>query len=146
MFTANYGILTSFKMNPRQYPKSIVWVPATNSINNLLLTHAEFVGFFGHLNNLPHAFLRRESERICPHVPALRHLKEPSTPRELRRASKITCIFLSFASRSLSCLCGAWRLWRWMKGTYWGKGTIGLQSAVPKKPHTRPLFLLSGCV
>ena len=27
---------------------------------------AEVVGFFGHLKNHPHAFLRRGSERICP--------------------------------------------------------------------------------
>jgi len=26
-----------------------------------------------------------------------------------------------------------------MRGTHWGKGTIGLQAAVPKRPHTRPL-------
>jgi len=26
---------------------------------------AEVVGFFGHLKNPPHAFLRRGSERIC---------------------------------------------------------------------------------
>ena len=29
-----------------------------------------------------------------------------------------------------------------MRGTHWGgKGTIGLQAAVPKWPHTRPLTL-----
>ena len=27
---------------------------------------AEVVGFFRHLKNPPHAFLRRGSERICP--------------------------------------------------------------------------------
>ena len=26
-----------------------------------------------------------------------------------------------------------------MRGTHWGKGTIGVQAAVPKRPHTRPL-------
>ena len=26
-----------------------------------------------------------------------------------------------------------------MTGTYWGKGTIGLQAAEPKRSHTRPL-------
>jgi len=26
-----------------------------------------------------------------------------------------------------------------MRVTHWGKGTIGLQAAVPKRPHTRPL-------
>ena len=57
--------------------------------------------------------------------------------RELRCARKIPCIVPSFASRGLSCLCGAWRLWRWMRGTHWGKGTIGLQAAVPKRSHTR---------
>jgi hypothetical protein len=42
--------------------------------------------------------------------------------RELRCASKIPCIVPSFASRGLSCLCGAWRHWRWMRGTHWGQG------------------------
>ena len=28
-----------------------------------------------------------------------------------------------------------------MRGTHWGKGTIGLQTAVQKRPHTRPLTL-----
>ena len=37
-------------------------------------------------------------------------------------ASKIPCIVPSFASRGPSWLCGAWRLWRWMKGTQWGQG------------------------
>jgi len=27
-----------------------------------------------------------------------------------------------------------------MRGTHWGKGTIGLQAAVPKRPHTRPFL------
>jgi len=33
MFTAKYGILTSFKINPRQYPKPIVWAPGPNCNN-----------------------------------------------------------------------------------------------------------------
>ena len=34
-----------------------------------------------------------------------------------------------------------------MRGTHWGKGTIGLQAAVPKRPHTRPLtFFLSASI
>ena len=77
------------------------------------------------------------------HVPALRHVKEPSTSVNYECVSKIPCIIPSFASRGLSCLCGAWRLWRWMWGTHWGKGTIGLQTAVPKKPHKRPLTFLT---
>ena len=28
-----------------------------------------------------------------------------------------------------------------MRGNQWYKGTIGLQAAVPKNPHTRPLIL-----
>ena len=72
------------------------------------------------------------------HVPALRHVKEPSTSVNYECASKIPSIVPSFASRGLSYLCGAWRLWRWMKGTHRGKGTIGLQAEVPKRPHTRP--------
>jgi len=39
---------------------------------------AEVVGFFGHLKNPPHAFLRRGSERILL-LHALRHVKEPSS-------------------------------------------------------------------
>jgi hypothetical protein len=65
--------------------------------------------------------------------------------RELRCASKIPCLVPSFASRGLSYLCGAWRLWRWMRGTHWGKGTIGLQSAVPERPHMRPLTFFLIC-
>jgi len=72
------------------------------------------------------------------HVPALRHVKEPSTSVNYQCASKIPRIVPSFAIRGLSCLCGAWRLWRWMRGTHWGKGTIGIQAAVPKGP-TRDL-------
>ena len=56
------------------------------------------------------------------HVPALRHVKEPSTSVNYECASEIHCIVPSFASRGLLCLCGAWRLWRWMRGTHWGQG------------------------
>ena len=56
------------------------------------------------------------------HVPALWHVKEPSTSLNYECASKIPCIVPSFASRRLSCLCGAWRLWRWMRGKHWGQG------------------------
>jgi len=56
------------------------------------------------------------------HVPALWHVKEPSTSLNYECASKIPCIVPSFASRRLSCLCGAWRLWRWMRRTHWGQG------------------------
>ena len=68
------------------------------------------------------------------HVPAFRHIKEPSTYVNYECANEIPCIVPSFASRGLSCLCGTWHLWRWMRGTHWGKGTIGLQAAVPKGP------------
>ena len=54
------------------------------------------------------------SKRKCknlPHVPALRHVKEPSTSVNYECASKIACIVRSFSSRGLSCLCGAWHLW-----------------------------------
>ena len=77
------------------------------------------------------------------HVPALRgHRKWDIVIhlRELRCASKIPCIVPSYASRGLSCLRGVWRLWRWMRGTHWGKGTISLQAAVPKRPHMWPLI------
>ena len=76
------------------------------------------------------------------HVPALRHVKEPSTSLNYERSSKIPCIVPSFASRGLSCLCGAWRLSRWMRGTHWGaRVQSAYKTAVPKKPHTRPLTL-----
>ena len=39
---------------------------------------AEAVEFFGRPENPQYAFLRRGSKIICPHVPALRHVKEPS--------------------------------------------------------------------
>jgi hypothetical protein len=42
--------------------------------------------------------------------------------RELRCASKIPCMVPSSAGRGLSCLCGLWRLWWWMRGTHWGQG------------------------
>jgi len=69
------------------------------------------------------ASLPSEGERKnLPHVPALRHAKEPSTSVNYGCASKIPCIVPSFASRGLSCLCGAWRLWRWVRGNHWGQG------------------------
>ena len=55
-------------------------------------------------------------------VPALQHVQEPSNSVNYECASKIPCIIPSFASRGLSCLRGAWRLWRWMRGTHWGQG------------------------
>ena len=47
---------------------------------------AEAVGFFGR-KNPQHAFLRMGSKKNLSHVPALRHVKEPSNLRELRIAS-----------------------------------------------------------
>ena len=65
-----------------------------------------------------------------------RHVKEPSTSVNYECASKIRCIVPSFANRGLSCLCGAWRLWRWMRELIGGKGTIGLQGcSAEKAPH-----------
>jgi len=52
----------------------------------------------------------------------LRHVKEPSTSVNYECDSKIPCIVPSFASRGLLCLCDAWRLWWWMRGTHWGQG------------------------
>jgi len=40
---------------------------------------AKVDGFFRHLKNPPHAFLQRGSEKESVHVPALWHVKEPST-------------------------------------------------------------------
>ena len=69
------------------------------------------------------AFLPSEGKwKNLSHVPALRHVKEPSTSVNYECASKIPCIVPSFTSRGLSCLCGAWRLWWWMRGTHWGQG------------------------
>jgi hypothetical protein len=53
-----------------------------------------------------------EKWKNLSHVPALRHVKEPSTSVNYECASKIPCIVLFFANRGVSCLCGAWRLWR----------------------------------
>jgi len=75
------------------------------------------------------------------HIPALRHVKEPSTSVNYKSASKIPCIVPSFASRDLSCLCGAWRLWRWMRGTHWGQGYNRPIGCSAEKPHARPLVL-----
>jgi len=77
------------------------------------------------------------SEGNLSHVPDLLHVKEPSTSVNYECGSKIPCIVPSFASRGLACLCGVWRLWRWMRAR--GKGAIGLQAAVPKGP-TRDFF------
>ena len=78
--------------------------------------------FSGHLKNPPHSFLWRGSERICPMSQLCAHVKEPSASVNYECASKIPCIVPSFASRGLSCLCGTWCLWRWMRGTHWGQG------------------------
>ena len=56
------------------------------------------------------------------HIPALRHVKEPSTSVNYECASKIPCIVPSFSSRGPSCLRGAWCLWRLMRRTHWGQG------------------------
>ena len=53
-----------------------------------------------------------EKWKNLSHVPALRHVKEPSTSVNYECASKIPSIVLFFANRGVSCLCGAWRLWR----------------------------------
>ena len=78
------------------------------------------------------------------HVPALRHVKEPSAFVSYECASKIPCIAPSFASRGLSCLCGTWRLWRWMRGTHWGQGyNRPTGCSAEKAPHATPnLFFL----
>ena len=76
------------------------------------------------------------------HVPALRHVKEPSTSVNYECASKIPCIVPSFASRVLSCLCGAWRLWKWMRGTHWGQGyNRPTGCSAGKAPHATFNFL-----
>jgi hypothetical protein len=60
------------------------------------------------------------------HVPALRHVKEPSTYVNYECASKIPCIVPSFADWGLSCLYGTRRLWWWMRELIGAKVTIGL--------------------
>ena len=77
------------------------------------------------------------------HVPALRHVKEPSTFVNYECASKIPCIVPSFASRGISCLCGAWRLWWSLRGTHWGQGyNRPTGCSIEKAPHaTFNIFL-----
>jgi hypothetical protein len=75
-----------------------------------------------------------EKLKNLSHVPALRHVKEPSTSVDYECASKIPCIVPSFAGWGLSCLCCTWRLWRWMRELIGAKSTISLlKAAVPKK-------------
>ena len=64
------------------------------------------------------------------HVPALRHVKEPSNLRKLRIASQIPGIVPSFASRGLSrrLVCAA--PLEINEGTHSGKSTICLKAAV----------------
>jgi hypothetical protein len=50
------------------------------------------------------------------------HVNEPSTSVNYDMLAKFPCIVPSFASRGLSCLCGSWRLWWWMRGTQGGQG------------------------
>ena len=105
------------------------------------LNPAEVFGFFRHLKNLPHTFLRRGSERICPMSQLCRHVKEPSTSVNYECASKIPCIVPSFAGRVLSWLCGAWRLWRWMTRTHWGQGyNRPTGCSAEKAPHATFTF------
>jgi hypothetical protein len=88
----------------------------------------------------PSAYLPSEGKwKNLSHVPALWHVKEPSTSLNYDCASKIPCIVPSFfTSRGLPCLCGAWRLWRWMRGTHWGQGFNRPAGCSAEKPHTRP--------
>jgi len=76
------------------------------------------------------------------HVPALRHVKEPSNSVNYESANKIPCIIPYFASRGLSCLCGAWGLWRWMRGTHWGQGyNRPTGCSAEKAPHATFIYL-----
>ena len=66
----------------------------------------------------------------------------PVTAVNYECASKIPCIVPSFASRGLSCLCGAWCLWRWMRGTHWGQGyNRPTGRSAEKSPHETFNFL-----
>jgi len=88
--------------------------------------------------------LRMPSEgkwKNLSHVPALWHVKEPSTSVNYEYASKIPCIVPSFATRGFSCLCGVWRLWRWMRGTHWGQGYSRPTGCSAERPHMQPLTL-----
>jgi hypothetical protein len=73
---------------------------------------AEVVGFFQYVKKSSACLPSEGKWKNLSHVPALRHVKEPSTSVN--------------PSRGLSCLCGAWRLWRWMRELFGGKGTISL--------------------
>ena len=71
--------------------------------------------------------------KTLSHVPALWHVKEPSTSTNYVVLAKFPCIVPSFASRGLSCICGAWR---WMRGTHWGQGYNRPTSySAEKAPH-----------
>ena len=70
--------------------------------------------------------------------------KETSPSVNYECASKIPCIVPSFASRGLSCLCGAWRLWRWLRGTHWGQGyNRPTGYSAEKAPHATFNFFLT---
>ena len=62
---------------------------------------------------------------------------EPGRNHWIFRVSLV--IVHSFASRGLSRLCGAWRLWRRMKELVWGKSTISLRLQCWKSPTKRSL-------
>ena len=76
-------------------------------------------------------------------VPSFAACKRTSVNYEC--ASKIPCIVPSFTSRGLSCLCGAWRLWRWMRGTHRGQGYNRPTGCSAEKPHMRHLTLTGFC-
>jgi len=104
---------------------------------------AEVVGFFGHLKKSSACLPSEGKWKNLSHVPALRHVKEPSTFVNYECASKIPCIVPSFASRGISCLCGAWRLWWSLRGTHWGQGyNRPTGCSIEKAPHaTFNIFL-----
>ena len=76
------------------------------------------------------------------HVPALRHVKEPSEFSWITDLLPNSLVIVpAFAGRGLAHLCDAWRLWIWMRELVGGKNTIGRTAALLKKPH-KALFNL----
>ena len=137
--------MISYTTFPSANHLSLLWAgsiqsmpPHPTSLRSILILSSHLDGFGGLVVSMLSAGTRvrrfkpgrsrwifRASEgkwKNLSHVPALRHIKEPSTSVNYECASKIPCIVPSFTSRGLSCLCGAWRLWRWMRGTHWGQG------------------------
>jgi hypothetical protein len=69
------------------------------------------------------------------HVPALRHVKDPSTFVNYGCAKQNSLVTVpAFAGRGLARPYGAWRLYEMNAGTCWGNSTIGQWPQCRKAP------------